>query len=557
MVVAGHYLASEAGLKILEAGGNAIDAGVAAGIALGVLHSDQVQFSGVAPMLIYVKELDKVISVAGLGHWPKAANLEFFEKEHGGRIPLGILRTIVPAAPDAWIKTLSNFGTMSFADVASTAIKYAGEGFTVHPTMANFLWRYRENYKIWPSNQAIWQRDGQPLKEGDLLVQTDLARSLQYIVDEEAAASSKGRQAGLQAARDAFYKGDIAGKILQFHKENGGLLTAEDLSEYSTPIEEPLSIRYKNINVYSCQPWCQGPVLLQMLRILEGFDLAGLGHNSVDYIHIIAETIKLSFADRESFYGDPNFVDVPIQQLLSDDFASKRRALINPEKAFPVMPPAGELDGYGFTPFPATANAAASFSAPDTSYTCAIDKEGNVCSITPSDVSFESPVIPGLGFCPSARGSQSFAMEGHASKIEPGKRPRLTPNPAMAFQPGHLIMPFGAPGGDTQPQGMLQVLLNHLVFKMDIQTAIEAPRFSTHSQPNSFEPHDCKPGRLSIEEEIGKNIGEKLAGLGHDIEWLPSRSDAVAGVCAISANLETGLISGGADPRRSGRAMGW
>ena len=352
MVVAGHYLASEAGLKILEAGGNAIDAGVAAGIALGVLHSDQVQFSGVAPMLIYVKELDKVISVAGLGHWPKAANLEFFEKEHGGRIPLGILRTIVPAAPDAWIKTLSNFGTMSFADVASTAIKYAREGFTVHPTMANFLWRYRENYKIWPSNQAIWQRDGQPLKEGDLLVQTDLASSLQYMVDEEAAASSKGRQAGLQAARDAFYKGDIANKILQFHKENGGLLTAEDLSEYSTPIEEPLSIRYKNINVYSCQPWCQGPVLLQMLRILEGFDLAGLGHNSVDYIHIIAETIKLSFADRESFYGDPNFVDVPIQQLLSDDFASKRRALINPEKAFPVMPPAGELDGYGFTPFP-------------------------------------------------------------------------------------------------------------------------------------------------------------------------------------------------------------
>jgi gamma-glutamyltranspeptidase/glutathione hydrolase len=361
----------------------------------------------------------------------------------------------------------------------------------------------------------------------------------------------------LKAARDAFYLGDIAKKIIRFHEENGGLLTAEDLSNYSTPIEEPLSIKYRDINIYSCKPWCQGPVLLQMLRILEGFDLPKLGHNSVDYIHTIAETIKLAFADRETFYGDPDFVDVPIEQLLSCDFSSKRRALINPQKAFPAMPAAGQIDGYGFTPFPASANTSASFSAPDTSYTCSIDQEGNVCSITPSDVSFESPVIPGLGFCPSARGSQSFAMEGHASKIAPGKRPRLTPNPAMAFQPNRLIMPFGAPGGDTQPQGMLQVLLNHLVFGMDIQTAIEAPRFSTHSQPNSFEPHDCKPGRLSIENDIDQDIGKELAELGHDVEWLPSRSDAVAGVCAISANLETGLISGGADPRRSGRAMGW
>ena len=186
-----------------------------------------------------------------------------------------------------------------------------------------------------------------------------------------------------------------------------------------------------------------------------------------------------------------------------------------------------------------------------------MDKHGNVCSITPSDVSFESPVIPGLGFCPSARGSQSFAVRGHASEIAPGKRPRLTPNPAMALRRNQFVMPFGAPGGDTQPQGMLQVILNHLVFGMDIQSSIEAPRFSTHSQPNSFEPHESKPGRLAIEEDIDQEIGETLSDLGHDVEWLPSRSDAVAGVCAISANLETKTITGGADPRRSGRAMGW
>tara|TARA_Y100000588_G_scaffold395207_1_gene521299 strand:- start:4607 stop:6280 length:1674 start_codon:yes stop_codon:yes gene_type:complete len=557
MVVAGHYLATEAGFKILEAGGNAVDAGVAAGIALGVVHSDQVQFSGVAPMLLYIKEHDKVISLAGLGYWPKAANIELFQKKFGGKIPLGIMRTVVPAAPDAWITALKNYGTMSFGEVAQTAIRYAREGFTVHPTMASFLHRYQENYRMWPSNEKIWLRNGNPLEEGDLLVQEDLATSLQYMADEEMAASRNGRENGLKAARDAFYVGDIAEKIVHFHETHGGLLTKEDLAGYETPIEEPLSINFCGTEIYSCQPWCQGPVLLQMLRILEGVNLEGFGHNSCEYIHTLAETIKLVFADRECFYGDPNFIDVPIQQLLSSEFASKRRQMIDSNKAHPTLPPAGSIPGYGSPTFAGPIDKSYSAAAPDTSYTCTIDKWGNICSITPSDVSFESPVIPGLGFCPSARGSQSFVMDGHASEIAPGKRPRLTPNPALALARGVLAMPFGAPGGDTQAQGMLQVLLNHLVFGMDIQSAIEAPRFSTHSQPNSFEPHECKPGRLSIELGITPDIGTQLAKLGHDVEWLQPRSDAVAGVCSISADLQSGLISGGADPRRSGRAMGW
>ncbi len=557
MVVAGHYLAAEAGLKMLEAGGNAVDAGVAAGIALGVVHSDQVQFSGVAPMLIYLAEQDKVVSIAGLGPWPRAASLGMFTRQHGGQIPLGLLRTVVPAGPDAWITALSRFGTMSFADVASPAIRYAREGFTVHPVMAAFIDRYQDNYRRWPGNAAIWLKDGKPPKVGDLLVQGDLAASLQYMADEETAAAGRGREAALKAARDAFYVGDIARKIVAFHAENGGLLAAEDLADYHTPVEDPLSIDFAGYRVYSCRPWCQGPTLLQMLRIVEGYDLRAMGHNSADYVHTLSEAIKLVFADRERFYGDPDVIDVPIERLLSAEFAGERRGQIDRARAWPGMPPAGEIAGYGGISFAPHADRSASVAAADTSYTCTMDKAGNVCSITPSDVSFESPAIPGLGFCPSARGSQSFALDGHASSIAPGKRPRLTPNPAMVLERGKLAMPFGAPGGDAQPQGMLQVLLNHLVFDMDIQPAIEAPRFTTHSQPNSFEPHASKPGRLVVEEGIAPEIGADLAARGHDVEWHGPRSDSVAGVCAISADLETGLISGGADPRRSGRAMGF
>ena len=555
MCVAGHYLAAEAGAAMLEAGGNAVDAGVAAGIALGVVHSDQVQFSGVAPMLVYSAERGEVFSIAGLGYWPKAASLDLFVDR--ASIPVGLLRTVVPAAPDAWITALAQFGTMSFAEVAAPAIRYAREGFTVHPVMAKFIARYRDRYRMWPSNAAIWLKDGEPPAVGDLLVQGDLAATLQYMADEEIAASRGGRKGGLRAARDAFYTGDIAKKIVAYHEENGGLLGAEDLAGYRTPVEAPVSIEFQGVSVYSCRPWCQGPTLLQMLRILEGFDLAGLGHNTGDYIHTVAETIKLVFADREAFYGDPDMIDVPIDRLLSEGYAAGRRNDIDPDRAWPGMPPPGDIAGYGGVCFLPACDRSPSIAAADTSYAAAIDRAGNICSVTPSDVSFEGPAIPGLGICPSSRGSQSFALAGHASAVAPGKRPRLTPNPALALARDRLAMPFGAPGGDAQPQGMLQVLLNHLVFGMDIQTAVEAPRFSTHSHPNSFEPHEAKPGRLVVEEGVAPGTGAELAARGHDVEWHGPRSDSVAGVCAISADLESGLICGGADPRRSGRAIGW
>jgi len=564
MIAAGHYLATQAGHAVLEAGGNAVDAGVAAGLALGVVHSDQVQCSGVAPMIIYLADREEAVVISGLGGWPRAARLETFLGEHGGVIPLGILRTVVPAAPDAWILALERYGTMSFGDVAAAAIRYAREGFTMHPVMAHYIARNADTYRRWRDNATIYLPRGRPPREGELFVQSDLARSLQFMVDEERAALRGGRVAGLHAARDAFYRGDLAAAMVRYHGEHGGWLTARDLEDYRSEIERPISTRFRDIEVLSCAPWCQGPVLLQMLSLLAADDLTALGHNSPAYVHLVAEVMKLCFADRERYYGDPRFVRVPIDALLAPTYAAERRRLVRPDRASPEMPPAGTIRGFeapaarAGQPPATSALAEASPALPgDTSYVCVVDRHGNAMSATPSDVSWESPVIPGLGFCPSSRGSQSWAVPGHPSCVAPGKRPRLTPNPAMALRRGRWVMPFGGPGGDLQPQAMLQVFLNHTAFGMSVQEAVEAPRFVTHSFPGSFEPHPYHPGRLDLERGIGETAGGTLAALGHRIEWLPELSIGTAGVCAIAADREQGVLHGGADPRRAARAMGW
>lgn len=558
MASAGQYLATEAAHAILSAGGNAIDAGVAGGIALGVVHSDQVQFSGVAPMLIYLADRDETVSISGLGWWPKALNVQKFIRDHNGTIPMGILRTVVPAAPDAWILALQRYGTMSFGEVAASAIRYARDGFPVHTVMATFLQDKAEDYRRWPQNTAIWHRDGAPLAEGDRLVQADLARTIQFMADQEKAAAGKGREAGLAAARDAFYRGDIARTIAKYHRENGGLLTEEDLAEYRSEVEVPLRYAFKGTDVLSCGPWCQGPVLLQMLTLLDEVDLKALGHNSREYVHLLAEVMNLCFADRERYYGDPRFVDVPMQTLLSRDYARERLKTIRTDRAFGEMPPPGAVDGHATGHIRKPSVAVGEPGLPgDTSYVCVIDSQGNAFSATPSDVSWESPVIPGLGICPSSRGSQSWGDPAHTSVAAPGKRPRLTPNPAMAMRKGEFLMPFGAPGGDLQPQGMLQVLLNHLVFGMDIQQSVEAPRFITRNFPDSFEPHTYYPGRVDLEQGIGRATGDALAAMGHQVNWLPDLSLKTAGVCAISADRARGRLYGAADPRRTGRAMGW
>ena len=560
MVVSGHYLAAHAGFQILEAGGNAIDAGVAAGIALGVLQSDMVNVAGVAPIILYLADRREVITISGLGCWPRAVSTELFRRDYNGRIPEGILRTVVPAAPDAWITALERYGTMGFADVAATAIRFARDGFPMHPFMAGQIRANVDSYRRWPSNAAIYLPGGQPPQPGDVFQQTDLARTLQYMVDEEAHARNRGREAGLQAARDAFYRGDIAATIVQFHRENGGLLTAEDLAEFRVGVEPPVHTTFGEVEVYACGPWCQGPVLLQALTLLEGCDLRAQGHNSLRYIHTVTEAVKLAFADRDRYYGDPRFVQVPMAELLSKAYAERRRALIRENEAWPEMPPAGDPQtlsalATGGRMVPEARNAGSP--GLDTSYVCVMDRHGNVFSATPSDTSSDTPVVPGTGLCPSSRGSQSWADPNHASCVAPGKRPRLTPNPALALRNGRPFMAFGTPGGDVQAQAMLQAFLNIVLFGMDPQEAVEAPRFASYSFPDSFEPHAYHPGRLNIEGRISQETGAALAALGHKVHWWPQWVWRAGAVCCIVADPITGVLHGGADPRRQSYAVGW
>ena len=546
MIAAGHHLAAQAGFEILEAGGNAIDAGVAAGIALGVLESEMVNVAGVAPIMICLASSRKVITISGLGTWPGAATLELFVETHGGHIPPGLLRTVVPAAPDAWITALEEYGTMSFSDVAASAIRFAADGFSMYPFMAERITERAEDFRRWPSNADIYLPDGQPPKVGELFVQTDLARSLQFMADEEQAAASQGRPAGLRAARHAFYCGDLANTIVDFHRQHGGLLTMEDMAGFRVGIEAPAHTRFAGVDVYACGPWCQGPALLQMLAILDGIDLGELGHNSPAYLHTLIEAMKLSFADRERYYGDPRFVDVPMDALLSADYAAQRRALIG-GSASPALPPAGN---------PSAASGSPNTSL-DTSYVCVVDGDGNAFSATPSDVSYDTPVIPGTGLCPSSRGSQSWAVPGHASCVAPGKRPRLTPCPSLAIMEGEFVMPLGTPGGDVQTQAMLQTFLNVIVFGMSPQEAVEHPRVGTWSAPNSFAPHAALPGRINLESRLPAATGDQLAEWGHDVEWWPQASWRAGSVCMIRSDQRTGVMRGASDHRRQAYVIGW
>ena len=556
MISAGHYSATHAGFQILEAGGNAIDAGVAAGMALSILQTDRVNFAGVAPIMIYLADKREIVNIDGLGTWPKAASLDYFIKEHGGKMPPGILRTVMPAAPASWIMALERYGTMSFGEVAREATRLAREGFAMHAFMQEYIADHVDSYRLWPSSAEVFLPKGRPPNVGERFVQTELAASLQYMADEEAAHKNRGRAAGLKAARDAFYKGDIAQKIAKYHKDNGGWVTADDLAAYEVSFETPVHANFHGIDVYACGPWTQGPVLPQTLNLLSGFDLKAMGHNSAAYVHTLTEALKLSFADRHRYYGDPKFVKVPLDILLSQEYATERRKLIRTDTASPGMPQAGDIAGFPpAIPLP-SATPGDPNPPPDTSYVSVVDRHGNAFSATPSDGSSATPVIPGTGFCPSSRGSQSSTHPQHPAALAPGKRPRLTPNPAMALKDGKLMMPFGSPGNDIQPQAMTQVFLNIVVFGMEPQAAVEAPRFASYSYPSSSAPHAYHPGRLNLEARFDKSVTDQLAKLGHQVALWPAVEWRAGAVCAVRVNEDNGLLEGAADPRRPCYALG-
>lgn len=547
-VASSHYLATAAGARILQQGGSVVDAGVATGLCLNVVQPNMNGLGGVAPIILYLSDEDRTVVIDGLGTWPAAASIEYFLEHHDGDLPEGILRSVMPAAADSWLTALETFGTMPFEQVVAPAIELAEHGFPMYGSLHHDLTQYEEMFRRWPTTDAVLYPGGKTPAIGQLLVQRDLARTFKRMVAAE-------QTGGIPAARDLFYRGDMARTMAEFAQEQGGLLTYDDLANYRVRLEEPVVSNYRGYDVASCGPWCQGPALNQALGILESLDLTAMEHNSADYLHVIVEALKLAFADRERYYGDPEFVDVPMEALLEPAYARKRAGAIAMDRAWPELPPAGDPLNAGST--------SASIKTPpgpaplDTTYLCVADAEGNLFSATPSDSARETPLVPGLGFIISPRGTQTWLDPEHASALQPGKRPRLTPNPALVFKDGRPFMAFGTPGGDMQCQAMVQIFVNMIDFGMDPQQAIEAPRVTTESLPNSFWPHTYKPGWLNVETSISSDVAGTLADRGHDVHALPAYARAAGSPCAIVLDPEHGTLSAGADPRRENYAMGW
>lgn len=556
-VACGHYLAAAAAARILERGGNAVDAGVAASMALAVVQPDIVSFSGVAPTLYYEKKSRTVHSVAGLGYWPQSTSRERLKSEGGGVVPEGLLRTVVPAAPATHIEALLHFGTISFEEAAAAAHELARDGFAAYPVFVRHMEKYQEKYRRWPSSAEVYLPGGRPPRVGEIFRQVQLARSIEGMMQAERNAPGD-RAAKLRAARDYYYKGPIADGIAEYHRRHGGFLTKEDLAGFQAPVEPSVHCTYKGRVVHSCDTWCQGITLLQALKIVEGMDLVALGHNTPAYVHHVAEALNLAFADREGYVGDPRFVKVPIAGMLSDGYAAERRARINPGKAFGSLPLPGKPPGAEREPFvPRLSDypAAVPGAAPDTIYCCVVDAEGNAYSATLSDNARDTPVIPSLGGTVSSRGAQGRLEPGHPAEVMPGKRPRLTPSPALALQDGEFFMGFGTPGGDVQAQSMLQVFLNIVEFGMTVQQAIEQPRFGTFIYPNSFSPHAI--GKFNLESRFPAETVAAMAEKGHPVELWSPLAPAAGAVCAVMRDVGTGWLHAGADPRREAYAIAW
>ena len=561
-VAAGHFTATGCGHHILGRGGNAIDAGVAAGIALNVLLFDRTNFAGVAPMVIYQAQTESLVTLDGLGVWPALANLEYFQQHHAGQLPRGILRSITPGAPDAWLSALAHYGTLTLGEVLEPAYELAHGGAAVSAGVAQGLESLAERIdELDEEAQRIFFPGGKPPQAGAVLVQEDLGNTFKALMDEEARARRQGasRTDAILGARDLFYQGWIAEKIDEYHTKHGGWMRYDDLAAHQVEIANPLHTNYHGYDVYTCGPWCQGPLLIQFLNILENFELDTMTHNSTEYLHTVLDAMHLALADRENYYGDPRFVDVPLKGLLSKAYAKEQARRIDPEKTWGHMPTPGnpwafqgedrDIEAIDITRYLADGEIGR-----DTSYVAAGDQWGNLFSATPSDPVFDTPVIPGLGFSLSGRGSQSRIHPGHPSALAPGKRPRLTPNPALVMLNKQPLMAFGCPGGDIQTQGMLQFFLNLVHQGCNLQAAVERPRAMTYNYPTSFAPFAYHPGRVELEGRIDARVCEELGRLGHKVKLLEDYSMTASSVHAVAINQMNGVLLAAADPRREGAA---
>lgn len=556
-VSSSHYLATMAGLRMFALGGNAADAGVAAGIALNVLERHLTDFGGVAPVMFFRPGMPRPETIAGVGCWPRRLTLKRYLERYGRDMPIGAPRYVTPAAPDAWLTALARYGRLTLGEVLQPACELCG-GFPVYGRLARAIANLASRLREWPASARVFLPNGRPPQVGDILVQHELGSLFRRLMDVERGAAHRGREAAIMAARDDVYRGEIA-RLLAVHAEQtGSELDAEDLTAYRVGVEPSISSTYRGVEVHACGPWSQGPLLPMVLNLLQGADPRQLGPGSAAYLHYLIEAIKLACADREAFVGDPNYVDVPIAGLLDPEYADERRRFIDPARACPRLPLPGNPWRYEGRSGPAgyVPAVAAGPLQPDTSFVCAMDADGNAFCATPSDPGMSAPLVDDLGIIISTRGAQLWTTPGHPSAIAPGKRPRLTPNPAMLLASGQAMMAFGCPGGDAQVQAMVQVVVNVLDFGMNVQAAIEEPRVISASFPSSFHPHPYEPGVVRVEGRIPPEVRDRLAAFGHTVEVLPGMAPVVAAVCAIRRR-DGGVLEAGADPRRESYAAGW
>ena len=577
-VSTGHPLTTAAAFGILLKGGNAFDAGVASLIAGGVLEQDLYSLGGEALVLVYPRKENRVTSIVGQGWAPKAVDVDWYLSRKKTLDGAGLDPAVVPGALHAALTVLEKWGTMSFEEVAAPGIAYAENGFPMRNSTAQAIQRQLKFFEGWPDNKKFWLKpDGSPYKPGETIKLPTLAKTLHRMVDAERAAKSKGRSAGINAARDRFYKGDIAAEMVAFLQKHSAPFDASDFAEYFARIEEPAKTTYRGYTVYKHGFGSQGPVLLQALNILENFDLHAMGYASADYLHTVTEALKLAYADRDSYYADPAFVQVPGEGLLSKAYAKERAALIDPKKASTSFI-AGDPTKYdskvkqwtfwkanvidGVTPRTRSGD---DENTPeivkDTTHMAVIDKDGNIFDVTPSGGWVPGAVILGdTGIGMSVRGEQFWLDKTRANQIRPRARPRYTLTPSMVFKGDVPMMGLGTPGGDNQDQTILQALLSIVDFWDDwypnLHSAFEWPRFQTLHFHGSFWPHSPGFNKLNLEQTIPDAVFNELKARGHDVSRI--RPFGMSG-CATAVMIDpaTGNRIAGADPRRDCYAIAY
>lgn len=536
MVSSTHWLASQCAMAVLERGGNAFDAAGAAGFVLQVVEPHLNGLGGEVPILLWDSTRGKVEVICGQGPAPKAANIEAIERLGLTDIPgTGLVAACVPGAFAGWMTLLRDHGTWTIADVMHFAIGYAESGYPLLPRIAETLAMVEPLFRDhWPSSAAVYLRDGLP-KPGQLFRNRDLAVTYRRLVRESE--SARGREEQIDAALDAFYRGFVAEAVDKHSREevmdssgerHAGLLRSDDMAAFQARHEEPLAVDFGEWTVAKCGPWSQGPVFLQQLRLIEGLDGRSTDFLGAEHIHSVVETAKLAFADREAWYADPNFADVPIEALLSPEYTDNRRRLISEDPSIELRPgaPGGRkphlperrsqkvAEGH----WTGTGSQSLGTVRSDTCHVAVADRHGNLVACTPSGGWLQSsPVIAGLGFCLGTR-AQMFNLDPkHPNHVEGGKRPRTTLSPTLALRHGEPCLAFGTPGGDQQDQWTFEFFLAHAVFGLDLQAALDAPMFHTSHFPSSFAPHEAHPARLHAEPMPDPTVIDELRRRGHDV----------------------------------------